>query len=151
MSVQPGRLDLDQVRLHVLDDAIPHVAGQKVDNRLVKLSRSGERPAGKSVALDDFGNLVGQFPVNAAIGLVLQLRFGNGGPEVSAGAIGRVPAGLVGHVVAQFAMRFGRIKGLDQVQTGSARGRFIHPIGFQASAIRNNDERSRSHGHNILQ
>lgn len=150
MRVQFRRLGLHQIRFYVLDDPVAHVAREKIDNRLVKLRGCGKRPAFEVIALHDLGNLIGELFINAPIGFVLQFRLRSRCSRVRTGAIGRISPGRIGELVAEFAVRVRRIERLHEVQTRPARGRFIDPISFQTSAIRNNDERGGCHSHNIL-
>ena len=60
---------------------------------------------------------------------------------VGAGAIGhRKSSRLIGNFVDQFAVRIGNVERLNQMQTWSARRRFIDPIRFQSSAVDYDDE-----------
>src|SRR6266487_4764637 len=109
--------------------------------------RRAERPAVPAAVVDDFGDLIGQLFVNAAIGLGFKLTLGDGsGSAMRARAFGdRKSSGQVGYLVDEFAVRVRDIEGLDQFQTRPASRRLVDLIGFQAAAICYDDERSRYH------
>jgi len=66
-----------EIGFDVFDNAIARRRRQKIDNRRMNFGRRCERPAVFAAALDDFHDLIGQLFVNAAIGLCLQVPFGD--------------------------------------------------------------------------
>ena len=63
-------------------------------------------------------------------------------------AIGRISSGEVGDLVHELSMRVGNVERLDELQTGPARRRLVYFVGFQTSAVRDNDERAWCHKQN---
>jgi len=111
-----GRLDFDEIGFHVLDNSIPHAVRQKIDNCPMNLGRRGKRPAFLAGAVHNFGDLLGQLFVNAAIGLGFKFTLGGrSGAAMRACAIGgRKTSGQVSYLVAKSAVRIGDIESLDQ-------------------------------------
>jgi len=116
MCRQFRRLDFDQIGFHVLDDSIADAVRQKIDNRRMDLGCRGECPAFLPTAVDNFGDLIGQLFVNAAIGLGFEFTLGDGRRSaMRARAFGdRKTSGQIGYLIDEFAVRVGDIEGLDQ-------------------------------------
>src|SRR2546423_2245282 len=74
---QLRRLDLHQVRLHVLDDPVADRRGQKIDNRSVNFRWRGKRPAFLAITGNDFHDLIGQLFLNPAISLGFKFTLGD--------------------------------------------------------------------------
>src|SRR5205807_8762621 len=74
MRGQFRRLNFNQIRFHVLDDPIARRPRQQIDNRPVNLGRRGKGPTFFAAAVDNLDDLIGELPVNSAIGFSSWLR-----------------------------------------------------------------------------
>ena len=74
MRAELGRLNVYQIRFHVLDDAIAHFAWKKIDDGSVDMRGRSKRPPFDAITFDQLGNVVRQLAQNPAINLILELR-----------------------------------------------------------------------------
>src|SRR5437016_13793689 len=107
----------------------------------------GECPAFLPTAVDNFGDLIGQLFVNAAIGLGFEFTFGDGRRSaMRARAFGdRKTSGQIGYLVDEFPVRVGDIEGLDQFYPWPGSWRFVDLIRYQAAATCHYDACSSFH------
>src|SRR5439155_3287861 len=61
----------------------------------------------------------------------------------------RETPGQIAHLIDDSSMRVGHVKCLHELQSRSARRRFVYPIGFQAAAISDDHKRTRCHGKSL--
>ena len=147
MRGQFRRLNFNQIRFHVLDDPIARRPRQQIDNRPVNLGRRGKGPTFFAAAVDNLDDLIGELPVNSAIGFRFQLRpFRDRIGMASTSPIAHWKStSEVGHLVDKFPVRIREVECLNETQARTARWCFIHPVCFQTAAIRHDDEGSRCH------
>jgi len=109
------RFDFDQIRFHVFDNSITNAGRQKIDNGGMDFRRRREGPAFLAAVVNNFGDLIGQLFVNPAIGFGFQFTLGDGSSAAMRACAfsDRETSGQVGHLVDEFAVRIGDIKGLD--------------------------------------
>ena len=77
MGEKPCRLHFDQIGFHVFNDSISNIIGQQIYDSGMKLGRCRKRPAFDSINLHHLCNLLCQLPVNATIGFVFKVGFGD--------------------------------------------------------------------------
>ena len=107
----------------------------------MKFGRRGKRPPFNAVAFHHFRNLISQLFVNPPVRFVFEFRLGDGSAVLCSCSISnRETAGLVGNFVEESAVCVRGIKCLHQTKTGPAGRRLIYSIGFQASAVGDDNE-----------
>ena len=115
MGRQSCQFHVHQIRFYKLNDAIPNIGREQVDDGVVTRRRRGEGPTLNPIRLDYLSNLIGQLPVDSALGFSLQFglrdrRLVHSGPVVG----GETP-GEIGHLISEFPMRIGNVERLNQL------------------------------------
>lgn len=141
MRRQIGWLNLDQIRLHVLDNSLTNFLRQEFDDGRMNRRRRGEGPTFLAFALDGFSDVIGQLAENPAIVFALDsLTLGGSALTPAAGITNRKTPRLVGQFILIAAVRVGGIKRLHQPQTRAALVGLLHFVSFQAAAVGDDDE-----------
>ena len=114
----------------MFDDSVAYRCRKKIDNGAMNFRRRSKGPA-LSIARNNFGYLIGELLMNAAVGLCCQLRSFGDGPRAVMGAraVGhRESASQIADLIQQASVRVGDIERLDQLQTWPPRWGLVHPI-----------------------
>ena len=133
MRRQFGRLDFDQIRFDVLDNLVARIPREKIDNVRIDFGGCGKGPTLGFFPAQNFGDLIGQLPINATIVFAgKSLSFSNGihVPSAHPSIAYRESAGLIRHLVHQSTVGVGDIECLHKLQTRTAGGRFINSVCF---------------------
>jgi hypothetical protein len=103
---------------------------------------SRKRPTLDSIALNQFRDLFGKFSVDAT--MVFGLELGALGNRIHVAPAYRIAyrksASHVRDFVCHAAMSISNVERLNQGQTWTSGRRFIYSIGFQTSAVGNDDK-----------
>src|SRR5215831_7457791 len=143
------RVHLHQIRLHVLDDSLPHSGRQETYDCRMYFRGRGERPTVLSVLRNNFRDLIGQLFLNSPVHFGEQLRTLGDGRRSAVGARTvrhRKAPRQIAQFIHESTVRVSDVESLYELQAWSARRRLSHPICLQAAAISDDQKRTRCHG-----
>ena len=107
MLGQGSEVELDQIRLHMLDDAIAHVGRQQINDGGMNRCGGRERPTVPAILLHELRNVIGQLLEDAALRFGFDSLMLRGGTGVSPVAAVVESSGEISDLVLESAVRIG--------------------------------------------